>query len=60
MASLPTQTTRLEAGRYGSQGWLPLRHIEKIEGRTKFLIRTVKPFGLNCGRIIKKRLPAWR
>jgi hypothetical protein len=25
MTSLPHQITRLEAGRYGSQGWLPLR-----------------------------------
>jgi ureidoglycolate hydrolase len=24
MTSLPHQTTRLEAGQYGSQGWLPL------------------------------------
>jgi len=25
LTSLPPQTPRLEAGRYGSQGWLPLR-----------------------------------
>jgi hypothetical protein len=28
MTSLPHLTTRLEAGRYGSQGWLPLRWAE--------------------------------
>jgi hypothetical protein len=35
MTSLPQQTTRLETGRYGSQGWPPLREQCRGEKNVK-------------------------
>ena len=48
MTLLPHQTTRLEAGRYGSQGWLPLQGT--VSWRLALLLFAVALAGCESGK----------
>ncbi|MGA2178952.1 MAG: hypothetical protein ABSH15_05145 [Verrucomicrobiota bacterium] len=42
MTSLPRQTTRLEAGRYSSQGWLPLHFAMEAGPLFRYGMRCIR------------------